>query len=320
MPTRPKLLTRTLWPRLSELARRPGRIWAAVPYFSSGGAKRLPLKKGDVLVTRFDDATIKAGMTDPREILTLIKRGVVVHAHANLHAKVYAFEDVAIVGSANVSSFSERYLVEAAIETREPSTVGACRNWVESLVGDVVEPSFAASKIAIYRTPRIPGFVAGRKTRRRSSTASQSALWVVRLVTTYWSEADYSAEGEALHEGATRISDADRYRQDTFSLVGTPLFDSMKKDQRVLQLTRDGSKHVMASAPGRILSIRPYRDGNANCAMVSLEVRKHARAKRLVDLIDQLGPAAETLRQVKARRLLKNRDLVRSLGLRWPKA
>src|SRR5436190_15520236 len=145
-----KLLTLQLWPRLKELAHRADRACAAVPFFSQGGAQRLPLKDGDLLVTRFDDSAIKSGVTDPREILKLVKRGVSVHSVSNLHAKVYVFGESAIVGSANVSALSER-LVEAAVESNDEIVVRACRQWIESLTGDVIEPEYAEAKIPLYR-------------------------------------------------------------------------------------------------------------------------------------------------------------------------
>jgi hypothetical protein len=74
---------------IKRVARDKGQHWVAVPYVSPGAAKRLPLKRGDVLITRFDDATIMAGQTDPTEIARYIRKGVKVHNEPWLHAKVY---------------------------------------------------------------------------------------------------------------------------------------------------------------------------------------------------------------------------------------
>ena len=106
-----KLLTDTVWARLSVLARRPRRSAAAVavPYLGVGAAKRLPLRRGDLLVTRFDDAAITAGLVDPRDVDKYLQRGVDVHAVTNLHAKVFVLGSCAVVGSTNISANSAEY-------------------------------------------------------------------------------------------------------------------------------------------------------------------------------------------------------------------
>jgi hypothetical protein len=96
------------------------------------------LRRGDVLVTKFDAASIRSGLVNPREIVTFIKRGVEVHSVSNLHAKVYVFGRIAVVGSANVSASSELQLVEGACEIHVSSVVSQCRGFVLSLRGEIV--------------------------------------------------------------------------------------------------------------------------------------------------------------------------------------
>ena len=59
-----KLLTSTAWQRLTQLTRRPdrGSALAAVPYLGRDAAIRLPLRAGDTLLTRFDDAAFSGGL------------------------------------------------------------------------------------------------------------------------------------------------------------------------------------------------------------------------------------------------------------------
>lgn len=111
----PKLDTSGAWSRLRSLA-RTDQAFCAVPYFGTGASKQLPLKPGSCLVVRFDRSSVQSGQVNPKEIIRLIKRGVDVHACANLHAKVFVFGNTAIIGSTNVSTASEHHLIEACVE------------------------------------------------------------------------------------------------------------------------------------------------------------------------------------------------------------
>lgn len=75
-----------------------------MPFIGSGAAKRLPLRRGDVLITKFDETAVRTGHVNHKEIATWIKRGVEVHSVANLHAKVYVFGQTPFVGFANASA------------------------------------------------------------------------------------------------------------------------------------------------------------------------------------------------------------------------
>lgn len=313
----PKLLTRTLWPRIKVLARRPGRIWAAVPYFASGGAKRLALKKGDLLVTRFDDLSIKCGQTDPREILTLIRRGVRVYAAADLHAKVYVFENTAIVSSANVSSHSEDYLAEAGLETRDPATVRACRRWVESISSEVVEPAFAESKLGLYHPPRFFGPL-NHKGKRGAAKAPprRAPIWAMRLRSEDWDEPALEAEKAAKNEGIKRLLDPGEFRQDTFRIIGRASIAPLRIGHRVVQILGP-DKHREVFAPGRIVAIRRYTLRGGALAIVSLEMRKGGRTKSLSRVVALLGKKAGILRKVKGQRLLTDPILIHELGRLW---
>lgn len=317
MTTKPKLLTKTLWPRLRALGNQKGRALAAVPYFAAGGAARLPLKKGDLLVTRFDDTSVKCGQTDPREVLKLIKRGVRVYAAADLHAKVYVFGNTAIVGSANVSSHSENHLMEAGLETREPATVRACRRWIESIASEVVEPAFAESKLGLYRPPRFFGPLTRKGKRGPAKAPTRRApIWVMRLRVEDWDQPAWEAEKAAKHEGMEHLLDADEFRQDTFRIIGRASIGPLRIGHRVVQVLGPDKKRKIF-APGRIVAIRRYTLRSGAFAIVSLEMRKGVRTRGLSQVIAQLGKKAGILKKVKGQRLLKDEILIHELGRLW---
>ena len=112
-----------LWSSIHRVPSDPGKHWVAVPYVSQGAAQRLPLRKGDVLITRFDDRTIRSGQTDPREILKYLHREVEVHHCAELHAKVYVSARRSVICSANLSGNSEVSLKEAGVVSTEAAII-----------------------------------------------------------------------------------------------------------------------------------------------------------------------------------------------------
>lgn len=132
-----------------KAAAQESRAYVAVPFLGKGAATMLPISSGSVLVTRFTQEAVKAGQVDPREVVKFIRSGVSVFSQADLHAKIYIFPRRIFVGSANVSKTSEG-LMEACIETTEPSVVAQAREFVRSLASDLVTLEYAKSLIGMY--------------------------------------------------------------------------------------------------------------------------------------------------------------------------
>jgi hypothetical protein len=152
-----KLLYPRPWDAIEQLASRQ-KAMVAVPFIGRGAAKLLPLPAGSVLVTRFSETAVRAGQVDPTEILKFLKKKVKVHAHNNLHAKVYLFGKTCFIGSANASN-SSRKLVEACVKCTEPAVVKGVRNMVEGLTGDLLTEEYVQSLITFYPGERPFGAV-----------------------------------------------------------------------------------------------------------------------------------------------------------------
>lgn len=93
----------------------------------------MPLRSGSVLVADVSLKTVKAGATSPLALLRILRRGVRIFSAQNLHAKVYAFDNVAFVGSANVSHSSSKHLIEAVVQLDDPALVADVRAFVLDL-------------------------------------------------------------------------------------------------------------------------------------------------------------------------------------------
>ena len=59
------------WKEIATRLPRSKSVRVAVAYFSKGGAARLPLRKGDILIVDMSHTTVRQGATDPREIRKL---------------------------------------------------------------------------------------------------------------------------------------------------------------------------------------------------------------------------------------------------------
>jgi hypothetical protein len=312
-------LSDEVWPRLRRLARRRnGMALIAVPFIGSGATKRLPLRRGDILVTKFDRASISSGMVDPREIVAFIKRGVEVHSVANLHAKVYIFGRTAVVGSANLSATSEHQLQEAACESNDRRVVSRCRNFVLRLRGEVVELEFARRQLSLWRPPRGPyrkTFAHRAAVRKR---VEQSAIVAVSLKSIDYDDTDDVASERAKQAARPRMADSARFRMEDFRWTGRPS-KLLKKGVRVVMCTSNAHGRVDLTAPSRVLEVRRYRSRRgAQRTMVVVEVRKFTRERRLRDVLRAVGPDATTLGSIRGAKLLRNQALVYALGQLWP--
>jgi hypothetical protein len=168
-----------VWKYLSPRIRAARRVHAAIAYLGKGATRWAPLRRGHVLVVDMSLKACKQGVTDPREIRKLIRRKVQVFSRANLHAKVVVADDVAIVGSANVSRNSATALEEAALVTANPSAVRATRHFVETLCTEPVRPRYLAKCIAAYRPPSFKAAAADTSPRKKTPASRTPLLWIL---------------------------------------------------------------------------------------------------------------------------------------------
>lgn len=128
------LVTTNVWDEITAAAtntKKPSQV--AVAYFSTKGPSLLPLLKGSSLVADVSIPTVAQGSTSPAALNQLRKAGVNIYSAQYLHAKVFAFESVAFVGSTNASERSATTLVEATLRIDAKDEIRTVRHFVESL-------------------------------------------------------------------------------------------------------------------------------------------------------------------------------------------
>jgi hypothetical protein len=142
-----------IWPTLTaEALKFNGKSFVAVAYFGTGAAKRLPLKRGSILVVDATDKAVKSGQTNPGELKKLREVGVRIFSMPNLHAKVFVFGGVAFVGSTNVSKNSEDVYSEASIRSSQNSVISSARQFVRTHAVNEIGPQKLEALLDAYKS------------------------------------------------------------------------------------------------------------------------------------------------------------------------
>ncbi len=148
-------MTTNVWNEITTAAkgtRKPSHV--AVAYFGSKGPNLLPLLKGSALVADVSIPTVARGSTSPAALNQLRKVGVDIYSVQYLHAKVFAFDAVAFVGSTNASEHSATTLVEAALKIRTKNEIRLVRNFVDSLCVTKLSASDLKDLQSYYKPPK----------------------------------------------------------------------------------------------------------------------------------------------------------------------
>jgi PLD-like domain len=111
-------LTSNLWASIESHAKNARRKVAAVAYVSNDS--RVKFRRGDTLIVDASDQQIKSGATSARVLRDAVARGARVYSLPKLHAKLMVFDNIVIIGSANISESSATALKEIGIISDSP--------------------------------------------------------------------------------------------------------------------------------------------------------------------------------------------------------
>lgn len=150
-----ELVTPRVWNDITSAAQTATvPSMAAVAYFGNVGDKLLPLRSGSSLVVDATMSTVAAGSTCPHTLLRLHKSGVKIFSAKHLHAKFYAFDTIAFVGSANASLRSHKQLIEAVVRFNNPKAVESVRRSVRALCRTQLDSEDIQALAKIYKPPK----------------------------------------------------------------------------------------------------------------------------------------------------------------------
>jgi len=172
-----KLVSSGLWAEVSKWAKLSRRRSAAVAYATNENGIRFG--KGDLLIVNASDQSIATGQTSVKLLQTAFHHGADVFSCPNLHAKVLLLDEIAVVGSANLSASSRDTLIEAGLVTDHPRTVGMVAAFLKQLqqISDRVDGRFLkrVSQIKVNRT------FFEHANGRREINVMQPRIWLVSV-------------------------------------------------------------------------------------------------------------------------------------------
>lgn len=174
-----------VWDTITALSRRTNRGAAAIAVPWVSHPDLLDVRDGDTVVVDCSTRAMKTGSTDPAILAGWVKAGATVVSVEHLHAKVYVFGSVAIVGSANGSRNSELNLEEAALRTSDRAVVRDARAFVTELAESGLPQSATALRRAkrdVWSAPRRTGPLAQQAV-ASSWTAPQAGdrIWFAQV-------------------------------------------------------------------------------------------------------------------------------------------
>jgi len=126
---------------------------AAVAYVYNDAVVKF--KKDDVLVVDASNLAIASGQTSASVLEKAVGRHAKVFSVKDLHSKVMLFDNVAVIGSANISDSSMNRKIEVGLITNDPTVVSNIRALLVNFArkGKLVDDKFIAriKKIKVIR-------------------------------------------------------------------------------------------------------------------------------------------------------------------------
>ena len=206
----------------------PARI--AVPFIGLDVSDWIKLPAGSWVVARCDLKSAQAGQVSGKDLLAWHKRGVRIFNLQALHAKVFAFDGAAFIGSSNASKTSRDRLIEAGVWTTEKALAESAWEFVEEHCNEEVDEEFLKELAEAYRPPtQYPlqgegstGGGKGASHRKASREQDEAPLHLIRLYTTNWNEAQQAAADRAEAIGRKRLEQNFKAEVSTFTWPGAP--------------------------------------------------------------------------------------------------
>ena len=172
------LLGSQVWRKIRAAAKGKGPRRVAVAYLGPGAHKRLPLRQGDTLIVDLSPEAVRAGSTSVAAARAYYRLKVRLYSFPRLHSKVFVLGDVAILGSANVSTSSEETLEEAAVLIDDRKLVTKLGSYIASLALHPVTPSYLRQCDAWNKETAAARAKLRTLVRKNAARLSRPRLWL----------------------------------------------------------------------------------------------------------------------------------------------
>ena len=125
-----RVLSSDLWKMIRAQAQRARCRRAVIAYVTED---LIDFRRGDTLVVDASTYAVRNGETSAKLLSSLHEKGATLYDCPHLHAKMLLLDDVAIIGSGNMSRSSSNGLVEAGVITDHSSTVAGIASLIEQI-------------------------------------------------------------------------------------------------------------------------------------------------------------------------------------------
>ena len=293
-----------LWDELRDKVKKAKSVKAAVAYLGSGGSDLLSLKKGDTLVVNMGMQTVKQGITSPKEVQRLMKRGVSVFSRTTLHAKFFICDKSLIVGSANISNNSQNVLDEAGSVTNCPQAVRRADDFFDKLCTEPVRPEYLKKCLAAYKPPKFNSDKVLKRGNRSQKIVVSAKLWFVGgLVRGDVPKVEKAAAERIESQAKNRLTKPNGTSVDyTHYPSKTSCLENIRVGDWVVECVANADGKRFVSAPSQVIGLESYPRGQGNRRYILLkEESKTAQEmplKRFQSRIRKIAPnlASERLR------------------------
>ncbi|MBL9080593.1 MAG: hypothetical protein JNK76_02240 [Planctomycetales bacterium] len=262
------LTRREIWEEIDARVPSAKRVMAAVSYLGTGGAELLPLRKGDTLVVDMSLGAVRQGVTNPKEIRKLMKRGVHIFTRASLHAKVVVIDDVVISSSANVSQNARNYLDESGLLTNSQGAVASAKKYIAKLCVEPVRDRYLQECIAAYKPPK---FKAARTVRQVPKGRRRAKVWFIGGLRYINAEADRPAIDRIEKEAKRELANPENCEVGWIRFCRKPKwFGDIQKDNWIIDCTRANKRSHDVGPPARVVRKSTYKNrvGKARYVLV----------------------------------------------------
>jgi hypothetical protein len=245
-----------------------------------------------VLVVDASPHALKSGVTNPEELEKFVRADVEVHSSPGLHAKVFVFGSVAVIGSANASRRSAHYLQEAVLLTTDRGVVSSARDFVLDQTGEQLTIPHLRKLHGIYRPPRFEPNDAPRQKSKRPKWLGQPPLWLVPLEYETWDERDHEQADKA-RPAAHKLLKEDQ-KLDEFVLYGADT-KKLRRGEQLIQVMTDGGQ-TRVYPPAHIIKMRRYHGARgAARVFVFVAIPERARARPIKKVRERLADDRKVL-------------------------
>jgi len=204
---------------------------------------------------------VSQGVTDPKEVRILVRRGVKVFTRSNLHAKLLVMDQTLIVGSANASRNAAKVLDEAALVTRDAAAVQLALSFIDSISTEPVRPHYLRECLKAYRPPRFKSAIP-HDSARNAKRERRAKLWIIGGLVPFDPPKAEEGKAESAKARAERLQrrPESTYVDQLFYPNHSRLIDGLKRGDWAVTGMREKNT-ITVWPPRQLLSIENYARG-----------------------------------------------------------